>query len=1087
MANTNISPAMRDLAFSPTAPGGSVKTFIHPDADSLDGNWLNESGSNVNLFSSIDEGDFDDADYIHSGDNPSADVCKIRLGDFPGPVNQPFEITYRYKRSSSQLLGLTVRLVEGTTVRATWVDSDIGEFFETITQTLTSGEFNSIVDFNNLFIEFQADPGTFSGLNINISPNQGNIFTSRTSPDVNGNAIEGIYIRTLNNYGSVNNNTLSSSFVIFGHPFTKGQVPTGSIVTGGIVSGPSNGSSVLIQDLECNSAGTSSTPLLENDGSLRQGAMMVANITGIDIPAGGSAQLQMTSGTGTWVTTNSRTNTDWINRIDTVEITGLATTGTSAADMNGAGTWTASFNTAASPNVVDIIGSSPLCYAVRVRAPFKNGATTHRFLWAWMYYAVMQLSNGSLGPVASLGPFIDNTMALETNPSRFDYTVAWKRNGVVQRTYAIQHTSMTFAKLPRPDGRWDWSTNDPTIWISQDYTKTRKTRKVLPYQDGIVYTGRTDLMQATPSITSITSNVFTTTGIFSLTGEQLHSVSVSFTATGIPTGLTAGTVYWFRYVSSSTFTIYDTKAHAEVGGTGQITGIGAYSGGMSVYLVVAPMTPGALSQYMPATGEHIDLSPFGEWGSAYHVANTKAFQDLARVHAYAMAGVPDLLTDKTTGKIISFLTTGGTYPTPSGMVSKTSTYWRGGGAYSSDIGGGAGPTGGYNFWTSDAEHFPNGTIYPVWVMEGNPFLRDLQMYIGCRSAAGQSNGPTRNFGLGGTTYYGVSFFSTSSPRANAWNLLGNVYAAYMARQGSAEQTYFNTQLLNNCAQYIAYINFKDNGTNTYSKLGVSLVNEQQDNTATESDILDYAAIRGFMQSYFGCTTAFAAMLMGDVVSGLNTVADFSSQWIVGLYASPRCGYFATTYTLDCRISNGGVATPGLYHGMDLVAITQDDPQMTFNYTSGSTTITWVGVKDTMPTPAVGDRFIPHNYTNGALQVPPSIFTSGTAYWVKTVNAGAKQFTASATSGGSAIQSNQTVTGSGGCFVPSGQSCPSTGTFLGSTISGGQDDLAKQRAAMALQSVRVSPPAGVAATYDLINARFTGNGNTNAMWYLQRTL
>ena len=41
-------------------------TYATPDADSADGGWSNEAGSQTNLYASIDETSRDDADYISS-------------------------------------------------------------------------------------------------------------------------------------------------------------------------------------------------------------------------------------------------------------------------------------------------------------------------------------------------------------------------------------------------------------------------------------------------------------------------------------------------------------------------------------------------------------------------------------------------------------------------------------------------------------------------------------------------------------------------------------------------------------------------------------------------------------------------------------------------------------------------------------------------------------------------------------------------------------------------------------------------------------------------------------------------------------
>lgn len=136
---------------------GLTFIFLRPDADVIDGGWTNEAGSNVNLFASIDEATASDADYIQSAPSPASDVCKISLGDAAFALVAPVYVRYRYKKdSAAQTMALTVRLLEGTTQRASWTQSNISTAFVTTEQTLSAGELASIADFNNLFLEFTA-------------------------------------------------------------------------------------------------------------------------------------------------------------------------------------------------------------------------------------------------------------------------------------------------------------------------------------------------------------------------------------------------------------------------------------------------------------------------------------------------------------------------------------------------------------------------------------------------------------------------------------------------------------------------------------------------------------------------------------------------------------------------------------------------------------------------------------------------------------------------------------------------------------------------------------------------------------------
>jgi hypothetical protein len=82
----------------------SVQKAI-PSADVTDGNWLNESGSNTNLFASIDEADTpSDADYIQSAANPSSDLVEYGLSTVTEPTVDSGHIL-RYRIRADQLVG----------------------------------------------------------------------------------------------------------------------------------------------------------------------------------------------------------------------------------------------------------------------------------------------------------------------------------------------------------------------------------------------------------------------------------------------------------------------------------------------------------------------------------------------------------------------------------------------------------------------------------------------------------------------------------------------------------------------------------------------------------------------------------------------------------------------------------------------------------------------------------------------------------------------------------------------------------------------------------------------------------------------
>lgn len=157
VVNFNRSPARVDLVLSSTVPDAGIFLYLFPDADSVDGGWKDQSGG-TSLFAAIDEAVVDDADYIVSPPNPVNDTCKIGVSDptvwQPG---SPFKIMYRYKKDGTAQMDITARLLEGSTEIAAWTHTDVPASFSTATQTLSAGEFASIVDPSNLFLEFKAN------------------------------------------------------------------------------------------------------------------------------------------------------------------------------------------------------------------------------------------------------------------------------------------------------------------------------------------------------------------------------------------------------------------------------------------------------------------------------------------------------------------------------------------------------------------------------------------------------------------------------------------------------------------------------------------------------------------------------------------------------------------------------------------------------------------------------------------------------------------------------------------------------------------------------------------------------------------
>jgi len=135
----------------------SVTLFLRPDGDSSIGGWTNEVGSTSNLFQSIDETSFNDADYIQSSVNPNVDIVKISLSNPAAGATSPIKVRYRYKANVAAPIDLTVRLLQGVTQIASWSHVGVSTTFTTAEQTLSAPEVASISNFSDLYLEFTAD------------------------------------------------------------------------------------------------------------------------------------------------------------------------------------------------------------------------------------------------------------------------------------------------------------------------------------------------------------------------------------------------------------------------------------------------------------------------------------------------------------------------------------------------------------------------------------------------------------------------------------------------------------------------------------------------------------------------------------------------------------------------------------------------------------------------------------------------------------------------------------------------------------------------------------------------------------------
>ncbi len=141
--------------------------FARPDADIVDGAWLNDVGSAVDMFQSLDETSSNDADFVESELNPSASAVAFGLSDVEDPqVSTGHIVRYRYQKDATggNQIDLVVELRQGyisEVTQGTLIHSEahtnIPNGWTAGTFTLSAVEADSITDYNDLQLRMSAN------------------------------------------------------------------------------------------------------------------------------------------------------------------------------------------------------------------------------------------------------------------------------------------------------------------------------------------------------------------------------------------------------------------------------------------------------------------------------------------------------------------------------------------------------------------------------------------------------------------------------------------------------------------------------------------------------------------------------------------------------------------------------------------------------------------------------------------------------------------------------------------------------------------------------------------------------------------
>jgi len=145
---------MRMLAEAGISIADSVRLWqpAWPISDISDGGW-----TVVPLWSNVDEQLVpNDSDQITSGAG-SSDTAELKLSSMKRPITLSggTKLRYRVKRQASAVL--TVYLMQGSTVIASWSHPSLPTSFTTYEQVLTDPQVATITDYTNLSVRFVAN------------------------------------------------------------------------------------------------------------------------------------------------------------------------------------------------------------------------------------------------------------------------------------------------------------------------------------------------------------------------------------------------------------------------------------------------------------------------------------------------------------------------------------------------------------------------------------------------------------------------------------------------------------------------------------------------------------------------------------------------------------------------------------------------------------------------------------------------------------------------------------------------------------------------------------------------------------------
>ena len=143
----------RISAYVTYTPESQLNQTLEPVSDISAGTWAPNVGAT--LFGTIDEATLDETDYNHTND-PAGGSFQVALQAGSDPyVSTGHIVSYEIAASTGSM---TVRLMQGAVEIASWVHNPAPTVQTVFNQTLSAGQADSITDYTNLRLIFEAAP-----------------------------------------------------------------------------------------------------------------------------------------------------------------------------------------------------------------------------------------------------------------------------------------------------------------------------------------------------------------------------------------------------------------------------------------------------------------------------------------------------------------------------------------------------------------------------------------------------------------------------------------------------------------------------------------------------------------------------------------------------------------------------------------------------------------------------------------------------------------------------------------------------------------------------------------------------------------